>query len=315
MLAGGRGTVRSRKVTLIGGRHAVTRSHTGTAHPADSERAALGFALGARAEDAVQVVLKAVRDHTATDTNLGPTSDSALVGTLLIARWLVTGEGASKSEMAYLAGIGDVSFEDGNSIAAAAIGTMAWRDFLVRVIKEEGAKLECSRQLMAEASSVVLLSCDADIVQFSRIYDARMSGLNAALGHQAMHDALTGLPNRTMFMDRLAHELKVSKRRKHAEGSLDAVCVAAIDVDYLKIYNDTLGHQAGDQLLVAAAEAWLGCLREVDHLHLRHLRVRGVPEAMHLSADLLAHLRQHGTSEAWTSGGRTLPANEPNRGR
>jgi diguanylate cyclase (GGDEF)-like protein len=243
----------------------VTRSHTGTAIPEDSKRAALGFALGARAPDAVKAVFKAIEDHTSIDTDLALTSDSAMVGTLLIARWLVTGEGATESDMAYLAGIGNVSFEHGNSIAAAAIGTMTWRDFLVSVIREEGAKLQCSRQLIAEAIAVVLLSCDADVVQFSRIYDARMSGLNAALEHQALHDSLTGLPNRTLFMDRLAHELKTTKRRK-AVHAAPGVCVAAIDVDYLKLYNDTFGHQAGDQLLVAVSEAWKNCLREVDHL-------------------------------------------------
>ena len=254
------------KSDIDGGRRTVTPPDTGPAVPADSERAALGFALGARAHEAADAVLKAVVDHTSIETDLSVTFDSATVGTMLIARWLVTGELASESEMAYLAGIGDVSFEDGNSIAAAAIGTMTWRDFLVRVIKEEGARLQSSRQLIKEACSVVVLSCDADIVQFSRTYDARMSGLNAALGHQALHDSLTGLPNRTMFMDRLAHELKMSKRRQPNKESPAAVCVAAVDVDYLKIYNDTRGHQAGDQLLVAAAGAWQSCLREVDQL-------------------------------------------------
>jgi diguanylate cyclase (GGDEF)-like protein/PAS domain S-box-containing protein len=72
------------------------------------------------------------------------------------------------------------------------------------------------------------------------------------LAHQAVHDALTGLPNRTLLLDRLAGALQRSG------GERGAVAVLFLDVDRFKVINDSLGHTVGDQLLIAFA----GRLRE-----------------------------------------------------
>ncbi len=80
----------------------------------------------------------------------------------------------------------------------------------------------------------------------------------AALTHQAFHDPLTGLPNRALFLDRLGHALARSSDRP------DAVAVVFLDLDNFKVVNDSLGHDAGDRLLVAAAERLRGCARPGD---------------------------------------------------
>ena len=78
------------------------------------------------------------------------------------------------------------------------------------------------------------------------------------LHHLAHHDALTGLPNRTLFVDRLKHALSRAERRKRA------VAVMFLDMDRFKVVNDTLGHEAGDRLLQAMAARLHACVREGD---------------------------------------------------
>jgi diguanylate cyclase (GGDEF)-like protein len=78
------------------------------------------------------------------------------------------------------------------------------------------------------------------------------------LQHQALHDALTGLPNRALIMDRIDHLLARS-RRNGTDGA-----ALFIDLDEFKNVNDTLGHAAGDRLLVAVAERLRSALRDAD---------------------------------------------------
>ena len=77
--------------------------------------------------------------------------------------------------------------------------------------------------------------------------------------HDAFHDALTGLPNRILFMERLERALKHTKRR--ADYSF---AVLFLDLDRFKLVNDSLGHTIGDQLLVALADRLKKCLRSGD---------------------------------------------------
>jgi diguanylate cyclase (GGDEF)-like protein len=78
------------------------------------------------------------------------------------------------------------------------------------------------------------------------------------LRHQALHDTLTGLPNRALILDRAEHMLARARRDHVAPAAL------FIDLDGFKNINDTLGHDAGDRLLQAAAARLVGVLREAD---------------------------------------------------
>ena len=79
------------------------------------------------------------------------------------------------------------------------------------------------------------------------------------LTHAALHDALTGLPNRALFVDRL--DRAISRHRRHGD---DFFGIVFLDLDRFKVINDSLGHVAGDHLLRAIAGRLAGCARPGD---------------------------------------------------
>ena len=79
-----------------------------------------------------------------------------------------------------------------------------------------------------------------------------------SIRHMAHHDALTGLPNRTLFRDRLTHAMAQADRYHQI------LAVLFLDLDRFKAINDTLGHNVGDQLLKMAAERLRSCVRDCD---------------------------------------------------
>ena len=84
------------------------------------------------------------------------------------------------------------------------------------------------------------------------------TGLEEELKHQAFHDALSGLANRALFRDRLEHALARATRSK------SSLAVLFLDLDDFKLINDSLGHTAGDALLVAVAGRLSASLRSGD---------------------------------------------------
>jgi diguanylate cyclase (GGDEF)-like protein len=86
---------------------------------------------------------------------------------------------------------------------------------------------------------------------------AELSRLKEQLRYQAYHDPLTGLANRSLFVDQVENRIAAS-----AVGQRPVVLF--IDLDDFKVVNDTLGHVAGDRLLVAVADRVRGCVRNVD---------------------------------------------------
>jgi PAS domain S-box-containing protein len=79
------------------------------------------------------------------------------------------------------------------------------------------------------------------------------------LAHHAFYDGLTNLPNRVLFLDRVDRAIAVSRRHTTLK-----FAVLFVDIDGFKVFNDSLGHTAGDTLLVQISQRLTACLRRVD---------------------------------------------------
>jgi diguanylate cyclase (GGDEF)-like protein len=90
------------------------------------------------------------------------------------------------------------------------------------------------------------------------MYSIERKRLEAQLAHRALHDELTGLPNRALFLDRLGVALDRSRRNNAS------IAVLFLDVDNFKHINDSLGHAAGDRLLSGLADRLQSMLRPMD---------------------------------------------------
>ncbi|MCU0493841.1 MAG: sensor domain-containing diguanylate cyclase [Chloroflexaceae bacterium] len=106
---------------------------------------------------------------------------------------------------------------------------------------------ESDQELLESAASLARIA-----IQRQRLADQ--------LVYQSSHDALTGLPNRALFEDRLRQALAQARRDQRN------LALLYIDLDRFKEVNDTLGHHMGDALLCEVAQRMQGCLREEDTL-------------------------------------------------
>ncbi len=95
------------------------------------------------------------------------------------------------------------------------------------------------------------------VVSFQDISERKRA--EEQLRHQALHDALTGLPNRTRFLELLTHTMKYARRRASYP-----FAVLFLDLDNFKMVNDSLGHLDGDQFLITIAQRIATCLRASD---------------------------------------------------
>lgn len=140
---------------------------------------------------------------------------------------------------------------------------------LVSHLKGTSSHFECEYRIKHATGKYLWVLSRGMAVRDARNSPYRMAGSQSditarkiaelRLAHDAVHDPLTGLPNRVLFLDRLQNRLERIKRNPS-----DLFAVMFLDLDRFKVVNDSLGHGVGDQLLITIANRLMHCIRNED---------------------------------------------------
>jgi diguanylate cyclase (GGDEF)-like protein len=231
----------------------------------------LGEALKERTEDVLQrtVTHTSGSGHDVDAVVQGSFERISRSSTIAVARWMA-GEG-----MAVAIEAGQETWEIFGELAAhraASLNEVTWRCFwwrnvMAEVLREIAVQLEVSTEALSQAMNILQLSLEFSLLRMCECYeqerrhtDEELTRREEELSFLATHDPLTGLPNRTLILDRVEQMLARSRRNQTPTAAL------FVDLDNFKGINDTLGHAAGDELLQAVAARLDGVIRGADAL-------------------------------------------------
>ncbi len=232
----------------------------------------LGEALKARAGDVLTqtVALTAGPGYEQVDGVVQESMERISVSsTMAVSRW-IAGEGVEVAVE-----VGRETWEIFAELAEQRAATLeevtrrcfAWRNVMAEVLHESAGELDSSAEALTQALSILQLSLEFSLVRMCgsfeserRKTDEELARREEELSFLATHDPLTGLPNRTLILDRVEQMLARSRR------SQTPVAALFVDLDNFKSINDTLGHGVGDELLGAVAARLDGVVRAIDAL-------------------------------------------------
>jgi diguanylate cyclase (GGDEF)-like protein len=231
----------------------------------------LGGELSARTDEVVTRMMRRSAESATTLAKVVEDSfeDVGAVSTVAVARWMA-GEGEAVARK-----VGQESWRIFAQLASQREAPLnevtkrclRWRDCTLEVLDESAADLALSAETLATARRMVQRSLDVTLVRMCQSFEderqrahEELTSREKELVFLATHDALTGLPNRTLILDRIEQTLT----RARLQG--EPVAVLFVDLDNFKAINDSLGHGIGDELLCAVAERLEGVIRETDAL-------------------------------------------------
>jgi diguanylate cyclase (GGDEF)-like protein len=231
----------------------------------------LGEALNSRTEEVVDGIM---RRNDESGVVLEPIVEESFVrvgkvSTVAVARWMA-GESPEVAR-----DVGQESWSIFGQLAAQRAAPLnevtkrclRWRDSAADLIAQIVKGFELSESVHERALQMLQRSLDVTLVRMCQSFESERQRAHEELGRRqeelafmATHDALTGLPNRTLILDRVGQMLVRSRRNQ------TPVAALFVDLDNFKSINDTLGHGAGDQLLCAVSSRLEGVVRDIDAL-------------------------------------------------
>jgi diguanylate cyclase (GGDEF)-like protein len=231
----------------------------------------LGSALAGEVDEISRRVLAMWRDRSpvaasaATPRVMEDIGWTTSASTSALVEYLLHGEAQSREQARAIAATGKAPLRDTIALAELTKLYLYWREITIATLIEHAQQHGVAEPELDYALAVVRGASDRSIVQMTKQFDSErtrlqqeLSAEQALLAHLAYHDALTGLPNRRLFFDRVSHALNLRRRHGTDLGLL------YIDVDSFKAINDQLGHLVGDQVLVAAAQRLTAAARSSD---------------------------------------------------
>jgi diguanylate cyclase (GGDEF)-like protein len=223
---------------------------------------ALGEELNARVSDVLVLTVARAR-RLGIDPTLEESAERiSRASTIALASWLA-GEGP---EVARKAGkeswlfYGELAAHRSASLQKVILHCLCWRDAVAEVLRQSAAELELPPEALTEALAALQLGLESGFVQMSKVFDHEHERADEELAFVATHDAITGLPNRVLILDRTEQMLVRARRHKTPVAALH------IGLDGFKSVNETLSHGAGDELLRAVAARLSEAVRETDAL-------------------------------------------------